>query len=105
MKENDLIIKPYQHSGYFWYPRNSWCGWHTNQDIPGERLYLVYASEDNKSFFRYRDPETNKVVTITEPKGWSINRFTVPYIEDSQIWHCVFSYTNRISIGFRELNA
>ena len=41
-------------SGYNFYPKHGYCGWHTNSDSPGERIYLVYNQEDKKSFFRYK---------------------------------------------------
>mgnify|MGYP003657378585 CR=1 FL=1 len=87
-------------SGVFWTPPNGYCGWHTNSNRLGERIYLVWAEEDNKSFFRWKDLDTGKIITKWEKKGWQINRFEPP------IWHCVGSYTNRISIGFRkEINS
>ena len=89
-------IDKYEPSGYFWYPCNSWCGWHTNSNKEGKRIYLTYTQEDNKSFFRYRDINTNKIITNWEKVGWQINKFEVP------MWHCVGSYTNRFSIGFLE---
>ena len=80
-------------SGLFWYPPTGYCGWHTNSNNPGKRNYLVWAEEDNKSFFRYQDKKTGEIVTKWEKKGWQIQEFMTP------IWHCVGSYTNRISIG------
>ena len=56
-------------------------------------MYLVWAEEDNKSFFRWEDPRTGEIITKWEKKGWNINRFVAP------IWHCLGSWTNRISIG------
>ena len=82
-------------SGRFLYLPNGYCGWHTNSNSLGERIYIVWAAEDNKSFFRYKDKETNKIITKWEKKGWQVNRFHPP------IWHCVGSYTNRISFGYR----
>lgn len=89
-------------SGYFWYPANSWCGWHTNSDWSGERVYIVHAAEDNKSFFRWMDPKTGEIKTKWEKKGWQIHKFEIP--KDELLWHCVGSYTNRISFGSRQLH-
>ena len=89
---DDTIIS----SGRYWYPPNSYCGWHTNSDTLGERIYVVWCEEDNKSFFRYKDVETGKIITKWEKKGWQVNRFETP------MWHCVGSYTNRVSFGFKK---
>ena len=84
-------------TNYLWYPMNSWMGWHTNTHRTGERIYLVWAEEDNKSFFRYRDADTGEIITKWEKSGWQINRFNIS--TNPMFWHCVGSYTNRISIG------
>lgn len=86
-------------SGFFWYPINSYCGWHTNNNAEGERIYFTWAQEDNKSFFRYQDDETGEIITKWDKKGWKVNRFMVS--RETPCWHCVGSRTNRISIGFK----
>ena len=97
----DLISKEYDckytSTGRYWYKPNEFLGWHTNSNLLGERLYVVWAEEDNKSFFKYKDKKTGKIITKWEKKGWQINRFEPP------IWHCVGSYTNRVSFGFKKL--
>lgn len=88
-------------SGLFWYPPNGYCGWHTNSNQVGKRLYLAYADEDNESFFRYYDAEKDEVVTEWDKKGLNFHTFEVN--ADKPCWHCVGSLnTNRISIGFRQ---
>ena len=47
-------------SGHFWYPPGGYMSWHTNAGAPGLRLYLSYAREPGRSFFRYRDPQTGR---------------------------------------------
>ena len=84
----------YTRRGLFWTPPNGFCGWHTNANASGERIYLVWCEEDNKSFFKYEDVNTKKIITIEEKKGWNVNRFSPP------AWHCLGSHTNRVSIGF-----
>ena len=96
-----LSDRPKYYTKYKGY--NGYMGWHTNSDTPGDRWYLVYNTEEDSSFFRYIDPNTNKMITKWEPKGWSINRFRIPDDVNNPFWHCVGSYTNRLSIGFREL--
>tara|TARA_B100001769_G_scaffold195119_1_gene155543 strand:+ start:24486 stop:25544 length:1059 start_codon:yes stop_codon:yes gene_type:complete len=90
-------------SGFYYYPPNGACGWHTNANLVGKRVYLTYAEEENKSFFRYYDSEKDEIVTKYDKKGWNINSFNVENNNDGGncFWHCVGSNTNRISLGFR----
>ena len=81
-------------SGVFHYPPGGFCGWHTNSNLQQERYYFVWAEEDNKSFFRYEDEKTGEIITKWEKKGWQLNKFKPPS------WHCIGSYTNRISFGY-----
>ncbi len=87
-------------SGYFIYPPTGYMGWHTNYKNPGKRLYITYASEDKKSFFRYRDPQTNKIITDYDDKGITIRQFNIPK-KPPYFWHCVGSDCLRISLGYR----
>ena len=88
-------------SGFFWYPPNGYCGWHTNSDSVGKRIYLAYADEDMQSFFRYYDAEKDEVVTEWDNKGLNFHTFEVS--TDKPCWHCVGSLnTNRISLGFKQ---
>ena len=84
-------------SGYFYYPPTGYMGWHTNHDDPAVRLYINYASEDNKSFFRYY--HNGKIVTDYDRKGLNIRKFKCPD-KRPYFWHCVGSECDRISIGF-----
>lgn len=97
----DLRIEGYKRSGFFAYPENTFCGWHTNSNNVGERLYVVYADQDEKSFFRYYDSEKDEVVTKWEKKGININKFTCS--QENLFWHCAGSYCNRISVGFNKI--
>lgn len=82
------------------YPSDGgFMGWHTNWDSPATRLYLSYVDESDKSFFRYVDPITQEIVTSYDKKGWTARLFKVT--RDPLFWHCVYSETPRISIGFR----
>lgn len=84
-------------TGKFWYPENGYMGWHTNNTYPGFRFYCTHAQEANKSFFRYRDPETGEIVTSWDRVGWMGRIFKID--KDRPFWHCVYSETNRISTG------
>ena len=85
-------------TGFFYYPKNAYMGWHTNSNLKGNRTYLSWVDEDDKSFFRYLDVNTGEVVTKWEKKGWNENNFMVT--DDNLYWHCVGSKCNRISLGF-----
>ena len=85
-------------SGTFYYPNTGYMSWHTNHNPPTDRLYITYASDQEKSFFRYY--KDGKIVTDYDDKGITIRRFTAtgtkPYF-----WHCVGSQCDRVSIGFQ----
>jgi hypothetical protein len=84
-------------SGHFWYPTGSYMAWHTNSGVPGWRMYINYAEEPGKSFFRYRDPNTGAIVTLWD-KRWNIRLFRIT--RDNPLWHAVYSDTNRFSLGY-----
>lgn len=85
-------------SGAFWYPKNGYMGWHTNLEAPGCRLYCSYAREPGRSFFRYREPETNIIRTSWDRGGWQFRLFR---IARQPLWHTVYSETDRVSVGFK----
>lgn len=87
-------------SGLFWYPANGYCGWHTNSNRLGARIYYAWADRDNESFFRYYDADKDEVVTQWDKKGINVRQFTVS--KEKPCWHCVGSYANRISFGFMQ---
>lgn len=84
-------------SGHFWYPPGSYMSWHTNSGVPGWRVYINHAEEEGKSFFRYRDPSTTKIVTLMD-REWNIRIFRIT--SASPLWHAVYSNTNRFSLGY-----
>jgi hypothetical protein len=87
-------------SGAFLYKPGDYCGWHTNSDSLGKRLYLIWNLNDNKSFFNYQDNNTNKIISKLEKKGISHNIFNLS--KNNNLWHCVGCLNNiRISIGFK----
>ena len=87
-------------SGHFLYPKTGYMGWHTNYLNPCWRLYITYATEEQKSFFRYFDPITKQIITDYDNKGITIRKFFVPN-KPPYFWHCVGSMCNRFSFGFR----
>jgi hypothetical protein len=85
-------------SGFFLYPPGEYMGWHTNWQNPGWRLYLSYADEPGRSFFRYRDPRTGKIVTSMDSRV-NVRLFNV--CPDTPFWHAVHSDTHRFSMGYK----
>lgn len=85
-------------SGFFHYPKTGYMGWHTNSDVPCKRMYITWAAEAGKSYFRYY--KDGRVITDYDDKGLTFRLFDItdkpPYL-----WHCVGSNTDRISIGYR----
>jgi hypothetical protein len=84
-------------AGQWWYPPGTYFGWHTNHGYPGWRLYLSHAEEENRSFFRYRDPRSGEVVTSLDGR-WHLRLFEVS--SDRPLWHSIHSDTHRFSIGW-----
>ena len=87
-------------SGWFFYPPNTGMGWHTNADQPYTRCYLNW-SETGDSYFRYRDPKTDEIITSLDYRGWNIRIFEIGDEPETMLWHCVYSNTRRISIGLK----
>lgn len=83
-------------SGY-WYPKGGFIGWHTNETNIGWRLYISYCEEPGNSYFRYRHPETHEIITSYDEE-WMFRIFKIT--KSNPLWHCVYSNTNRYSIGF-----
>jgi len=86
-------------SGFFLYPPTGYMGWHTNSNEPGKRLYITYTKEGNKSFFRYRNPDNNRIITDYDDKGLTAREFPI-YDKPPYMWHCVGSNCDRYSFGF-----
>ncbi len=85
-------------TGHFWYPPGGYMGWHTNHRNPGWRVYVNYAEQPGRSFFRYRDPETDRIVTSVDDV-WNLRLFRVS--SEVPLWHAVYSDTHRHSFGYR----
>ena len=83
-------------SGFFYYPKTGYMGWHTNYNTPFDRLYVTYST--GVSFFRYYDGE--KVVTDYDDCGFTIREFKIR-AQKPYFWHCVGSNCDRFSFGFQ----
>lgn len=79
-----------------WYPPGEgYLGWHIDRD--GDRLYSAFA--EGESFFRYRDPDTQEIVTSYDDPGWNFRIFT--FDANNPMWHCVRAKDLRVSVGYR----
>nr|QDF63338.1 KyaX [Saccharopolyspora sp.]QDF63349.1 KyaX [Saccharopolyspora sp.] len=93
-------------SGSMWYPPNSYRLWHTNENQPGWRMYVVDLDDDfpeggGTSFFRYQNPGTGEIVTLPERRR--IVRFFKAEQDPAKLfWHCIVNPTerHRWSFGF-----
>jgi len=85
-------------SGEFYYPKSGYMSWHTNSDTPQTRVYITYADEPQKSFFRYI--QDGVVHTDWDDEGITVRVFET-IAEPPYFWHCIGSQCNRVSFGFR----
>ncbi|SNR35989.1 Nif11-like leader peptide family natural product precursor [Actinomadura mexicana] len=86
-------------SGNLWYPPSSYRLWHTNEDQPGWRMYLIdfdegFSDAEHTSFFRYQHPETDELVTLRERPRLA-RFFKVEQDPDRLFWHCIVNPTPR----------
>lgn len=81
-----------------YYPPGGFIGWHDNRDVPGYTV-LFNWSETGNGFYRYRDSETHKVITIPDKIGWSCK---TGYYGDGPLstFHCAATKEPRWSIAF-----
>jgi len=93
-RESGITLSP---SGHLWYPPGGWMGWHTNSRAPGWRLYISYAELPGLSFFRYREPGSGEIVTLTDAE-WNLRLFRIHH--ERPLWHAVYSDTHRFSLGY-----
>lgn len=92
------LIRP---TGNFLYPTGGYMGWHTNSNMPGYRVYLVYSPEMYSSYFKYVDPITKEVIEDWDDKGWTARLFKVDNHPQRFFWHAVHAVHNpRISYGY-----
>jgi hypothetical protein len=82
----------YRKSGCFLYLPYDYQGWHTNGNIPAQRIYFAWASESNKSGMKFW--LNGEIIDSPDKEGWNRRSFTAP------IWHCVYSNCIRASVGF-----
>jgi len=85
-----------------WYKGpDGFLGWHNNTKTPrcADACFLTYVEEEGDSFFRYIDDNTGELITYYDKPGWYMRAWSWDY--DEPMWHCVYSNTNRISIGIQ----
>ena len=72
--------------------------WHTNSNIPGERIYYTYSLKT--SVFRYVDPNDGKIKDDYDNVGWTARKFLVD--KNRLLWHTVWSEGIRFAFGFNK---
>jgi hypothetical protein len=78
------------------YPPYSMMEWHTNNDMPGYRVYYTFSLKP--AVFRYIDPHTKEMIDSPDNVGWTVRRFLVD--PDAELWHTVWSENIRFAFGF-----
>lgn len=102
----DVFGDQVRFSGSLWYPPSSYRLWHTNEDQPGWRMYLIdfdgeFADPEHTSFFRYQHPESGELVTLRE-RPRLVRFFKIEQDPVRLFWHCIVNPTglHRWSFGF-----
>src|SRR5262249_18678454 len=93
-------------SASLWYPPQAYRTWHTNDNQPGWRMYIIDFDGDprrqgGQAFFRYMNPHTKEIVTLDEHPRM-IRFFRIEQEREKLFWHCIVnsSHVNRWSLGF-----
>jgi predicted ribosomally synthesized peptide with nif11-like leader len=102
----DIFGADVRFSGSMWYPPSAYRLWHTNEDQPGWRMYIVdfdgdFTDPENTSFFRYQNPATGELVTLRE-RPRTVRFFKIEQDPGRLLWHCIVNPTerHRWSFGF-----
>ena len=102
----DVFGDEVRFSGSMWYPPSSYRLWHTNEDQPGWRMYLIDFDGDltdsqPDSFFRYQQPGTSELVTLPD-RPRLVRFFKIEQDPSRLFWHCIVNATSRHrwSFGF-----
>lgn len=87
----------YYTSGYDPY---GFVGWHSDTDIFGNYIFIVYQ-QDKEGYYRYRDPNTNEIITLEQQVGWNIYSHRLGAKKNDTVWHCAWSETPRFTFLLR----
>jgi hypothetical protein len=77
------------------YGANSCMGWHTNSDMPGDRIYYTFTL--GKAIFRYVN-QNGQIIDDIDNSGWTVRKF--PVQKDPLLWHTIWTEKIRFSFGF-----
>ena len=86
-----LMFDHYYTSGYV---PHGFVGWHSDGDIGGWYLMITYSPKGN-GFFKYRDIDSGKIVTLPDSTGWMTRTVELPTDPDRMFWHCAAAPSNR----------
>lgn len=79
------------------YPPNGIMDWHTNSNMPGQKLY--YNFNLGRGYFYFKDTVTGEIVDDHDNIGWTARRFDIPD-RPPFLWHAVTTFSLRFSFGF-----
>jgi hypothetical protein len=82
------------------YGSNSCMGWHTNSDLPGDRIYYTFTT--GTALFRYLDSNGRIVDDWDNINAWTVRKFSVQ--QQKPLWHTIWTEKIRFSFGFRIVN-
>lgn len=102
----DIFGSDVRFSGSMWYPPSAYRLWHTNENQPGWRMYIIdfdgnATAPEHSSFFRYQNPATGELVTLRE-RARMVRFFKIEQDPNRLLWHCIVNPTerHRWSFGF-----
>ena len=85
-----------------YYPPGGYMNWHHNANCPGYNILMSY-SQDGNGFFRYQDPVSKEIITMTDKPGWSAKVGYYGSLEEPNTvtWHCAKTFSGpRITFGY-----
>ena len=85
-------------------PRNTFYGdtaidW-TDKHDANSITEVVPLGDLNFKRYKFRYKQDNDIITDYDNIGITVREFDIPALPE-QLWHCVGSYANRFSFGFR----
>lgn len=84
-----------------YYPKGGYMGWHHNCNAPGYNILFSHSVSGN-GYFKYRNPKTKKIVTMTDTPGWNVKvgNFDAGKNNENLFWHTAWTGEPRITVAF-----
>ena len=70
------------------YAPDHYFGWHDNRNSHGWQLLFCWSDAAAKGYWRHVEPETGKIVTISDTPGWSLKLAYYGRDEGERLKHC-----------------